>query len=365
MTNKIPVEWVPLDLPASDSGERPGSSVVTWEKIDLPNDAIQRDLAPSVKERLDRFPESFQKKAERAWEMIGKLETNPEIACEDPEIKTFIRQLAASGLIGGVHMREETSALWPDAPRAVDCLPTWLQKSFLQKKRLKSETSPLNRQQQGEVSARFETLMGDLPYKDRPHGRYFELSACARTSPQPRQYKYYVEGTKLDEVLQSGTLEKAVKILQHLGIGLECKLFEGERLVIYGKGDIAQADKFLDVLAAYGISGRGPAQDVWELTQETEGLLQERVAYSNDQALGDGGKLPERLDYPLKKYSPEAFTEWYLKVCAFTGKSPTEPYRTSFVYALGEKVDQVQPNIRAEAEALTGYPIVFAKRRME
>ena len=359
---KSPIEWIPLDLPVSGPAKPLKSPVIGWEKIDFPEDRQEIELPVSTKEWIGRFPESFQKDAKKVYQYITLLEMNPESACEDPETRKLIRQLAASGCIAGVYIRESSPGLWSDAPRAKDCLPLWLQEAFVKKHGLDKSTHPLNAQQQMEVCDRFGALVDGLPYKDGVHGRYFELSRCGQTTPLPRQYKYYIEGTELLRALQSGALDRASQALKQLGIGLECKLFESDRMVIYGKGDISQANKLLDALMAQDISGRGPAQDVWTLKMNAEGSFEQNVSYSNDQALGDGGKLPDRLEYALKKYSPQAFIEWYLKLCAFIGKSPMEPYRTALVYAIGGNGGHETPSVRAEAEALAGYPVVFMKR---
>jgi hypothetical protein len=359
------VPWTPSDLPEDVSSASPGNSHVRgWEKIDFQNEPVRREFPPQIKERLKELPEAFQRNSAEAWQVVCDLENDPENAVQDPKVLTLIRELAASGLIGSVYLHERTRTLWPDAPRAQDCLPPWLQKDFLKKHGLKQEVVALDDVQQSEVLTGFQALINGLPYRDLPHGRYFELSPIPRTSSEPRQYKYYIEGVALHDSLQSGALAKAVQELQtELGLGLECKLFEGDRLVIYGKGDIDRANALTKILSKYGISGRGPAQDVWEVVCKEDGSREMNVKYSNDGALGDGGKLPDVLGYELQAYTAKDFFEWYIKVCAFTGKKPTEPYCTSFIYALGAAVGRERKDVLQQAEVLTGYPAVYAQRR--
>jgi hypothetical protein len=368
--------WRRFDLPTFKQGSIDKSSspvVAGWEPLDPPNEVRWEplDVPDEVGEDavydqalLKEFPETFKRDAEKVSQMLNQLERNPEAEIKKPEVRTFVEQLAASGLIGGVFLKARMKKLFHDAADPKDCLPSWLQADFLKKNQLKAEAGALNREELAEMCVNFDALVQGLPYRDLPHGRYFELSAVPQLSPEPRQYKYYVERFMLRDALKTGALAKAIQELRGLQLGLECKLFEGDRLVMYGKTDVASARILTEVLLKYGIKGRGPAQDVWELKQDSKGRAELKVTYSNDSALGDAGKLPDALEYSLKKYTPQAFFEWYLRVCSFTGKVPTEPYKTAFIYLIGTIPEVDRLHVLQEAAALAGYPVVLSAKRI-
>ncbi len=109
-----------------------------------------------------------------------------------------------------------------------------------------------------------------------------------------------------------------------------------------------------------GVALRGPAQDTWSVNADKKmGLEVER---SNDQSLGDGGGVPDALEYPLSVYEREGFFRAYIRLCAYSGKSPSDPYLTSFVatYCKTGSAEE-RKRVMQEAMALTGYPTVLVE----
>ena len=78
----------------------------------------------------------------------------------------------------------------------------------------------------------------------------------------------------------------------------------------------------------YHVAYRGPAQDV-ERVVHAAGGLELQVIDSNDQALEDNSAHWDM--YNPHPYAPQPFLGHYLEQCRLWGKSPIDPYRTSFL----------------------------------
>lgn len=352
MKNIPSVTWGPID--ASDSSpvrKKAESLVVRWEAIDPVRGESFASFPAKLKEKIVSFPEGFKRSAEIAWNMICRLDQNPTDAVREKEIALFQEHLQKSGVIGGVYVRAQHKTFFPEVALPEACLPPWLQRG-----------TPRRDPDASGIEALFQDLTKDLPYRDGPHGRYFEVSVGRKECPAPRQYKIYIEGDDVRKALRNGRLKDVFQEVSAGTSSIECKLFEGSRVVIYGKEDISFADDIIGMLEKQGIAYRGPAQDVWTMNSNA-GALTADVSYSNDQALGDGGRLPNALEYPLTPYSREAFMDWYIRLCAFTGKSPSDPYKTSFVYLLANDLSVITPNDVTQVERLCGYPVFPSIRK--
>ncbi len=261
MSHKSPVEWVPLDF---DDPFRPVTpaerhSQVTWVPLDLPQEEMLTRM-PGMEGVSERVPDIFRKEAKRAWGYLEQLDRDPDTAIQEPRIRTFVDHLARSGFRGGVILHYRMRKLYKNAPDPAIALPVWLQKPFLQKHALGSSEGPSENEKEV-ITQAFGALVLEKPYYDGPHGRYFTISQEAVPSPRPRSFKCYVEGTVLLQAFQNGSLEGAFAMLEHLPLGLTCKLFEGDRLVIYGAGDVKNyadvEDIFFDVWGGFTWAGAG------------------------------------------------------------------------------------------------------------
>lgn len=368
MLKRSEIKWVPLDSNPS----KPTDPRFSWNPLSVDDDANHQKLLESPSEEISGFlknmpietPDTFRDDASHAYNFISKLDQDPDAAIQDPRIRKFVSEIARSGFCGSVYVRYRLKILYKNAADPSVALPIWLQDDFLRKYDVVDLQESTSSEEGELIEKYFDHLVQKKSFKDTPNGRYFTLSSEASLCPRPRMFKTYLEGAQLFTACQNGSLKKAFDALERLPFGLQCKLFESSRLVIYGLSDVRCYDEIERIFVEQKISLRGPAQDVWVMDARNQ-KMQLSVAYSNDQALGDGEGLLD-TEYTATMYHKDDFFSSYLRLCAAMGKSPAEPYLTSFVCAVGTaRTKAEKQNILAETELLTGYPAVLVKSRRE
>lgn len=307
-------------------------------------------------------PVIFQQQAREAADFITRLDNSESLS--DPKLRTFVGQLASAGFRSLVYIHSQPQ-LSRQGPSPSDALPTWLQTEFLKTQGFfKKEASTKN--PETEIQALFNkwVVSHKMDYEDQPNGTYFTVSTEKVTTPFPRTFKCYVEGTELLEALYNNKFTQLFEDLKALGINPnEMKLLDGSRLVLYYFKDVGISDRIRETFDENGVHFRGPAQDVSEINIDEDGNLEIKPTTSNDAALG--GHSP--IKYKVKKYTPSEFLDNYLQICLWAGKNPAEPYKTSFVYFLDQegRAKNNLANLIQKVSPDVGYPILYAKHRLD
>jgi hypothetical protein len=279
------------------------------------------------------------------------LDADPEAALQHQEVRTFVQELALTGFIGLVHILGDPSRV----------LPAWLQNDFLRQHNI-GPLEKLSDAERDEVDNLFTTATQGLRFDETEHGRYFRFPDAPRGAQETRQFKYYVERGELLALLRNDGLNPVLEELQQQHVSPHSmKLSEDEFLVLYfDEAKHNAGEQVRNVFGGYGIAGRGPAQDVFQVTQN-EGQLAVDVFTSNDGALGDGGHNP--IEYTARIYDARSFVDSYLRLCLYAGKDPSEPYKTNFVYLVSPDAPTLDPTVIAEASRFVDYPVVASTSR--
>ncbi len=293
------------------------------------------------------LPNEFVESAHRTAGYIAALDHDPDTAIAQPDIRTFVGEVAHSGFINAARQLLSN----PESP-----FPSWLQPGFLENHGL-TPRRLLDHEQQ-EIDRLFAAAAKPFPFSKTEYGTYYEVDR--RTGFDPSNYKCYVEYQDLLSMLRNNKLPQLLGQLADQGISPDSfKLSDSDRLVFYFQIPLASTGEGVkDTFRAQGVAFRGPAQDVFDVIEQN-GQLRVVNATSNDWGLGEGSFNPNH--YEMANYDPGSFIESYLKLCLFAGKDPAEPYRTSFVYLLNSQ--PVDATVLEQAQRLAGYPVVAAPSR--
>lgn len=146
MESRLVSGWKSL-RPTNEREVAPSPTV--WKAHDTQKSTSMMELPQSFQERTKELPIVFQEQVECAWRMIRLLDTAPDQALTDPATRKLVQQLATSGIVGEVRIRDHIK-LRANAPLAVECLPSWLQKDFLSKHRLDEQPAPISKTEEAE-----------------------------------------------------------------------------------------------------------------------------------------------------------------------------------------------------------------------
>ncbi len=285
-----------------------------------------REFVQGVESNLI-LPEQFRQEAAQVAQWVKVLETGVDIKSIDQPIRTFVGQLAHTGFIVG-------------APSQT--LPSWLHREALMAAGLRDYNTFVrsDSDQVQKLYPLWTVQTGYLP--DKPDSPYF-LHPNGRPDLTPQAYKIYLERENLLRALTGDNplnfpLNKAFQDLGNLAPRQFKYKSEAARLVLYFFSDIKDSDSVIEAFRRYGLVARGPAQDVNLLVAETDGGFKLKGHYSNDEAWGDPMKRNIQAFSYEKSFQwyddsmfQEMFLRWYLNRCLEYGKSPVQPYRTSFV----------------------------------
>jgi hypothetical protein len=309
-----------------------------------PDEPPLKDLPPEVRQVINALdpdiPSIFKRQAGQAAEFVQLLDQGKAI--DRPDIRLFLGQLATASFIVENQVQN---------PRK---LPDWLKIDFLVANGL------------GEPMSKPEELIPDETYHKLRHqwltseglsvtDTYINIDYEKPDCPQPRGCKAYIEYEDLVAAYTNGSLSKTREKLRENGYPLSTIKSNLDSLVLYFHHDIDNFDRARAAFEETGVRFRGPGQDVFEINLETDNQIKLLVKESNDQALAVFGGLR------YSEYQPADFLNDYFKICAKRGKSPTLPYRTSFVnFNSRLPLEGAQKDMAiTEATRIAGYPVLY------
>lgn len=306
-------------------------------------------------------PNSFREQAKRVADYIALLDS--DIDASDTRAQTFKDELGSAAFIVRVYSHHSRNKLvranYPDPQLA---LPKWLQRDFKITSQSQQRTQEL-----ADIKKEFQNWVGDkkLASHFEPQlGTYYVLDDVDQSTPEPRRFKCYIKQDLLT-LLREKRLDPLFEELDKQGLNpKELKLDDGGVLMLYYDQDVELSDAIRAVFDNHKIGLRGPAQDVAEINVGEDETLHLDLPYSNDSALGGGNQI----EYKVREYTPADFLDNYIQFCLWSGKDPSQPYKTSFVYLI-DRQEQIPVNERdaaiQQATKMAGYPIVYAKSRLD
>lgn len=307
------------------------------------------------------LPEQFQKDASAVASYVLRLDRNPQEALTDPNIRDWITKISQISWIIRTQRYIKNGA-------SETLLPEWLRLKFLTENNIalarSKDTVDMHTKLIQTALSEFTEKNGLLPQPNSPS--YYRVAPSGENLAPlgPQKFKVYVQGIDLLASLKSNNLARVFGDLSEQGTPPTNFKLDGQNLVIYfNNTDIQSAEGVTNIFDKLGIAFRGPAQDVMYGTVDSSGKFCLQTGPSNDQAMNGIGLFPgyrktfEKLREP---YDPTKFLGYILDQCADEGKSPKDPYRTSFVNLVLDQNNQniAERDFLISAQAACGYPVI-------
>lgn len=286
------------------------------------------ELVKGVEENV-LLPDQFRQDALKVAKWAIDLENDPSLMSSDPNIRNFVGQLVNTSFI-------QVASYVPEK------FPSWLRPEALIAQGIRASYS-ITRDDREEINVLYPQWIAQIGYRELEQNSPYFIHPEGQPDFPVESYKVYIEGSNLRKALSGDKPETVPLVNAFMDMGelaprqVKYKS-EAARLVLYFSSDIEKSDKVVEALQENGIIIRGPAQDVRIMKANSEGGFELKDHFSNDQAWGesrDHGVSYEKFFDQNRLFSPVSriFLDWYLDRCLNYGKSPVEPYKTSFVYA--------------------------------